>query len=77
MAKKDLAIKFSEILEKAKEEFMAPSISMAIYDGEDEFYLNTGFSNIEEEKETRKDTIYGIASASKAFIATGLCILAE
>ena len=45
-------------------------------DGE-AFFCGGGLSNVEQNLPADENTIYAIASASKAFIATALCILCD
>ena len=69
--------KLNELVETARLKFDAPSISTAITVNGQDFYYAAGFSDVECEVKAQTGSVYAIASSSKAFIATSLCMLAE
>jgi CubicO group peptidase (beta-lactamase class C family) len=54
-----------------------PGLSVAIVDGNETFYFSSGYSNREQEVPATKNTLFELASVSKAFTATGILLLEE
>lgn len=65
------------ILEKVSPAFNTPSISLSLHVDNEDYYANIGLSNIKDNIAAKKDVIYAIASASKAFISTSIGMLCE
>ena len=69
--------KLNQIIEKLRKDFNVPSIMVSVYKDGETFFCGGGLADVENNYEATPDTIYAIASVSKAFIATALCILAD
>jgi len=69
--------KLNLIAEKLRKDFHVPSITASVHTKGETFFISSGTSDIENNYSATPNTIYAIASASKAFIATALCILAD
>lgn len=69
--------KLNQIIEKLRKDFNVPSIMVSVYKDGETFFCGAGLADVENNYEATPDTIYAIASVSKAFIATALCILAD
>ena len=69
--------KLQQIVEKLCVDFQVPSIMASIHTNGKTFFVGSGLSDLENAYAATPDTIYAIASASKAFIATALCVLAD
>lgn len=69
--------KLSQIVQKLRKDFNVPSIAVSLYKDGETFFCADGLADVENNYEATPDTIYAIASSSKAFIATALCILAD
>lgn len=67
----------SQLIEKLRKDFDVPSIMVSVHKDGETFFCGGGLADVENNYEATPDTIYAIASASKAFIATALCILAD
>ena len=65
------------LLRKTLSDFSMAGVSVSVRDGEKEYHSASGLSNIEAGISSSPDTVYGIASSSKAFTATGIGILAD
>ncbi|MBQ9966911.1 MAG: beta-lactamase family protein, partial [Clostridia bacterium] len=57
--------------------FKVPSIMVSVSRGGETFYCGGGIADLETGAKADENTIYAIASASKAFIATSICMLAD
>ncbi len=60
-----------------RKDHKVPSIAVSVYRDNETFFLCDGFADTETQTLATPDTIYPIASASKSFAATALCILAD
>ena len=69
--------KLNQIIEKLRKDFNVPSIMVSVYKDGETFFSGGGLADVESNFEATPDTIYAIASVSKAFIATALCILVD
>ena len=69
--------KLNQIIEKLREDFNVPSIMVSVYKDGETVFCGGGLADVENNYEATPDTIYAIASVSKAFIATALCILVD
>ncbi|MCL2564709.1 MAG: serine hydrolase [Defluviitaleaceae bacterium] len=69
--------KLEKIIEKLRKDFNVPSIMVSVYKDGKTFFCGGGLADVDNNYEAAPDTIYAIASSSKAFIATALCILAD
>ena len=69
--------KLNQIIEKLRKDFNVPSIMVSVHKDGETFFCGSGLADMENNYEATPDTIYAIASVSKAFIATALCILAD
>ena len=69
--------KLNILVETLRKKFNVPSITLSVGVKGRNYYAVSGLSDIEAKVNAKSDTVYGIASASKAFIATALCMLAE
>ena len=65
------------LLRKTLSDFSMAGVSVSVWDGGKEYHSASGLSNIEAGISSSPDTVYGIASSSKAFTATGIGILAD
>ena len=65
-----------ELLELCMTKNHNPSISMTIYDNGKYLSFNAGFADIENKTIATENTLYAIASSTKAFAAEAICILA-
>lgn len=54
-----------------------PGLSVAIVNGDETFYFSSGYANREQEVPATENTLYELASVSKAFTATGILLLEE
>lgn len=54
-----------------------PGMSISIISGEETSYFSSGFANREKGLPAGKDTLYELASVSKAFTGVGILLLAE
>ncbi|MCL2006787.1 MAG: serine hydrolase [Treponema sp.] len=69
--------KLTELVRKLKEDFKVPSISVSVFKDGETFFVNEGLSDIDKSIKATPDTIYAIASSTKAFAATSIAILAD
>ena len=69
--------KLNQIIEKLRKDFNVPSIMVSVHKDGKTFFCGGGLADIENNHEATPDTIYGVASVSKSFTATALCILAD
>ena len=69
--------KLNRIIEKLRDDFNVPSIMVSVHKDGETFFCGGGLADVENNLTATPDTIYAIASASKAFAATALCILAD
>ena len=69
--------KLSQLITKLRKDFNVPSIAVSVHKDGETFFFADGLADVENKYEATPDTIYAIASSSKAFIATALCILAD
>ena len=69
--------KLDNLVETLRVKFNVPSICLSVGVRGQNYYSVSGLSDIEANVAAKSNTVYGIASASKAFIATALCMLAE
>ena len=77
MGNSDIQQKLDILVEAMREKFNVPSITVAVGVKGENYCAVSGLSDIEAEIKAQGNSVYGIASASKAFIATALCILME
>ena len=54
-----------------------PGLAVAVVNGAEIGYKNWGYANIEEQSPITEDTVFGIASCSKAFTALSVFLLQE
>ena len=54
-----------------------PRLAVAMVNGTEVSYKNWGYANIEEQSPITEDTVFGIASCSKAFTALSVFLLQE
>lgn len=64
------------VTEKTEQDH-TPGLSLAAVSGSDTGYKNWGFSDLESQTPVTEDTIFGIASCSKAFTALTIFLLQE
>lgn len=64
------------IVEQTARENFNPSISVTVFDNGEYKTAVTGYADCEKQARADKDTIYAIASSTKAFAATSVCVLA-
>ena len=69
--------KLNQIIETLRKDFNVPSIMVSVHKDGKSFFCGGGLADVENNYTATPDTIYAIASSSKAFIATALCILAD
>lgn len=65
------------LIANMREAYHVPSIMMSVCRNGETFFCGGGLANVEQNLPATPDTVYAIASASKAFIATSLCILCD
>lgn len=69
--------KINRLVAKLRKDYNIPSIAVSVhYEGET-FFCCDGLADIEKQVSATPDTVYPIASTSKSFAATALCILAD
>lgn len=75
------ALEFQKIdtyLEKARQDWRAPGLAFAIVrDGETIYSKGFGVANIDTNKKVDADTMFGVASTTKAFTAAGIAMLVD
>ncbi|MCL2702841.1 MAG: serine hydrolase [Defluviitaleaceae bacterium] len=64
-------------VKKLKKDFNVPSIMIGVFKDGETFFCGDGLSDVENRIAATPDTIYAIASSSKPFVSTSLCILAD
>ncbi len=69
--------RLDDVIAEMRGVFRVPSIMAAVTIGGETFYCGGGSADIEAGKAADENTVYAIASASKAFIAAAVCILAD
>ena len=69
--------RLDDVIDEMRRVFRVPSIMAAVTVGGKTFYCGGGSADIEAGKAVDENTVYAIASASKAFIAAAVCILAD
>ena len=69
--------KINQIIEKLRKDFNVPSIVASVHKDGETFFCGGGLADVENNYEATPDTIYGLASVSKTFTATAICILAD
>ncbi len=77
MQNQEMQKRLNEIIAGIREKYHVPSIMVSVHRDGETFYCGGGLANVEEKLPADENTIYAIASASKAFIATALCILCD
>ncbi|WP_059049920.1 serine hydrolase domain-containing protein [Paenibacillus senegalimassiliensis] len=65
------------LLDDARRVSGVPGISVSIIDGDETFYFSSGFADRENGLPASENTIYELASVSKAFTSTGILLLEE
>jgi CubicO group peptidase (beta-lactamase class C family) len=66
-----------ELVSKLRADYKVPSIMVSVHMDGETYFVGEGQSDIENDIAASPDTIYAIASSSKAFVSTALCILAD
>ena len=77
MTNQEMQARLNQIIEGIREKYHVPSIVVSVHKDGESFFCGGGLANVEENAPADENTIYAIASASKAFIATALCILCD
>ena len=77
MTNEQMKQRLDGIIEGIRESYHVPSIMVSVHRGGETFYCGGGLADVEKGLAADENTIYAIASASKAFIATSLCILCD
>ncbi|HSK69589.1 MAG TPA: serine hydrolase [Candidatus Limnocylindria bacterium] len=69
--------KVQKLVEELRAQYGLPSIAASVHFAGETFFCCDGFADMERKVPATPDTIYPIASTSKSFAATALCILAD
>ena len=69
--------RLNELAAKIRKAYNVPSIALSVYRDGETFFCCDGFADTENQTLATPDTVYPIASTSKSFAATALCILAD
>lgn len=77
MTNSEMQSRLNSVIDEMRKAFHVPSIMVAATRNGETFYCGGGQADISSGAEADENTIYAIASASKAFIATSICILAD
>ena len=77
MTNQEMKKRLDQIIEGIREKYHIPSVVVSVHKDGESFFCGGGLANVEENVPADENTIYAIASASKAFIATAVCILCD
>ena len=76
----DLALDHKDwtaFVEEKIEQDSTPGLAVTLVNGSEVSYKNWGYANIEQQTPVTEDTVFGIASCSKAFTALSIFLLQE
>ena len=77
MTNPELQKKLNAVIEEMKATWHIPSIMMSVTRKGETFYCGGGVADLTTGAAADEHTLYAIASASKAFIATAVCMLVD
>lgn len=77
MQNQEMKKRLDGLIAGIREKYHVPSVMVSVFKDGETFFCGGGLSNAEQNLPADENTIYAIASASKAFIATALCILCD
>ncbi len=77
MDNREMQKRLDAAIEKIRADYHIPSVMVSVHKDGESFFCGGGLANVETGEKADENTIYAIASASKAFIATALCILCD
>ena len=77
MTNSEMQKKLNAVIEEMKAAWHIPSIMMSVTCKGETFYCGGGMADVAAQTSANEHTLYAIASASKAFIATAVCMLVD
>jgi len=77
MTNAEMKKRLDQVIEEMRSTWHVPSIMLSVTRGGETFYCGGGIADIRTGAPVNEHSIYAIASASKAFIATAICMLVD
>ncbi len=77
MTNQEMQKRLTQVIEEMRTAWHVPSIMLAVTRNGETFYCGGGIADIATGAQADEHTLYAIASASKAFIATAICMLVD
>lgn len=74
---KEQSVAIQKLLDDACRIADVPGVSISIIDGDETFYFSSGYADRERKMLASENTLYELASVSKAFTGTGILLLEE
>src|SRR5690554_1588970 len=71
------SISIQELLDDASRRSGVPGMSVSIISGEESFFFSSGYADREKGLPASENTLYELASVSKAFTGAGILLLEE
>ena len=77
MTNQQMQKRLNAVIEEMRQSYHVPSIMVSVTRQGETFYCGGGIADVTTGASADENTVYAIASASKAFIATSVCMLAD
>ncbi|MGM9638158.1 MAG: serine hydrolase [Butyricicoccaceae bacterium] len=77
MTNQQMQKRLNDVIEEMRQSYHVPSIMVSVTRQGETFYCGGGIADVTTGAPADENTVYAIASASKAFIAASVCMLAD